>query len=78
MPARRLASAVLAALLLIPFIRFAPRYYKMTTDDLNWPDIALNVDSHQAAARINTLAHPTDTLFVWGYRIMNLRIDFVF
>ncbi len=63
----RYAVPLLAVLLLIPFVRFAPRYWKMARHD-NWLDLALDLDSRQAAARINALAKPGDTLFVWGYR----------
>jgi hypothetical protein len=61
--------AVMLALLLIPLIRFGPRYVKLA-DDLvhhrqsNWSDVALNEDSHAAADQI---AH-AGTLLVWGYR----------
>jgi hypothetical protein len=65
---RRVAAVALAALLLIPFLRFAPRYARMILGDRQWTDIALDVDSQDVAARINALARPGDTLFVWGYR----------
>lgn len=61
--------AVLLALLLIPLIRFGPRYV-MLADDLihhrpsTWSDLALNEDSHAAADRIGR----SGTLLVWGYR----------
>lgn len=61
--------AVLLLLLLIPLVRFGPRY-AMLADDLlhnrpsNWSDLALNQDSHRASDRI---AGP-GTLLVWGYR----------
>jgi hypothetical protein len=63
---RRLAPAVLAVLLLIPAIRFGPRYALL--DKPNWVDAALDLDSQRAAALIQTMAKPGDTLFVWGYR----------
>jgi hypothetical protein len=34
----------------------------------SWGDIRLNLDSQKAAAILNSLARPGDTLFVWGYR----------
>jgi hypothetical protein len=64
---RRFAVAVVSALLLIPFVRFAPRYWEMA-EHKKWGDVALDVDSQQVAARINALSKPADTLFVWGYR----------
>jgi hypothetical protein len=65
---RRVTIVALALLLLVPFVRFAPRYGRMAAGDRQWTDIALDLDSQQAAARINALARPGDTLFVWGYR----------
>jgi hypothetical protein len=64
---RRSAVAVVSALLLIPFVRFGPRYLEMAQHK-KWGDVALDVDSQQVAARIKALAKPGDTLFVWGYR----------
>jgi hypothetical protein len=69
----KLASAAVAALLLIPFIRFAPRYFMLAGDDLlhrepHWSDVAMDLDSQRAAAAIRARARPGDTLFVWGYR----------
>jgi hypothetical protein len=66
-------AALLAALLLIPFIRFSPRYGSLASDNLShrdpkWSDVAMDLDSQQAAAKIHRLANPSDTLFVWGYR----------
>lgn len=67
------AAALLAALLLVPFIRFGPRYALLALDNLhhrdpNWSDVAMDLDSQHAAAKIRSLARPNDTLFVWGYR----------
>jgi hypothetical protein len=61
--------AVMLALLLIPLVRFGPRY-AMLADDLwhhrqtNWSDLALNQDSKTASDRIAG----SGTLLVWGYR----------
>jgi hypothetical protein len=65
---RRITIVALALLLLVPFVRFAPRYGKMMAGDRQWTDIALDLDSQAVAARINAIARPGDTLFVWGYR----------
>jgi hypothetical protein len=67
------AAALVAALLLVPLIRFGPRYVLLVRDNLyhrepNWSDVVMDLDSQQAAAKIRSLAHPGDTLFVWGYR----------
>jgi hypothetical protein len=60
---------VLLVLLLIPLIRFGPRYAMLANDLIhnrpsNWTDIALNEDSKAAADRIER----SGTLLVWGYR----------
>jgi len=57
------------ALLLIPLIRFGPRYVMLANDlahdrQTNWTDVALNQDSQAAVDRIT----PAGTLLVWGYR----------
>jgi hypothetical protein len=57
------------ALLLIPLIRFGPRYVMLANDlargrETNWTDAALNQDSQAAADRVQ----PAGTLLVWGYR----------
>jgi hypothetical protein len=67
--AGRRCRAILLVLLLIPLIRFGPRYM-MLADDLargrqsNWSDLVLNEDSRAAADRIGHAG----TLLVWGYR----------
>ena len=60
-------------MLLVPAIRFGPRYATLAYDLLagrehQWADIALDRDSRAAAALVNQRKHPGDTLFVWGYR----------
>ncbi|MGI9073944.1 MAG: hypothetical protein ACR2JB_22105 [Bryobacteraceae bacterium] len=67
------AAVLLTALLLVPFIRFGPRYALLALDNLkhrdpNWSDVVMDLDSQRAAAEIRSLARPGDTLFVWGYR----------
>jgi hypothetical protein len=62
-----LTIGALVLILLVPLVRFAPRYVKMA-EHAAWGDVALDLDSRQAAAQINVLAKPGDTLFVWGYR----------
>ena len=60
---------VLLLLLLIPLVRFGPRYVMLANDLLHdrqteWSDLAMNQDSHAAADRIDRQG----TLLVWGYR----------
>jgi 4-amino-4-deoxy-L-arabinose transferase-like glycosyltransferase len=69
----RPCRAALCALLLIPLIRFGPRYATLGADVIagrqsRWADIALNQDSQRAAALVNSAKRPRDTLLVWGYR----------
>jgi hypothetical protein len=57
------------ALLLIPLVRFGPRYVMLANDlvhgrESTWTDLALNEDSHAAANKIGL----PGTLLVWGYR----------
>jgi hypothetical protein len=61
------AGRLVALLLLIPLIRFAPTYYHALQPE-NWRDTAMDQDSRAAAAKIRGLAQSGDTLFVWGYR----------
>jgi hypothetical protein len=70
---KRPAFAALLLLLLIPFIRFGPRYADLTLDNLlhkqpNWSDVAMDLDSQQAANIINASKQTNDSLFIWGYR----------
>jgi hypothetical protein len=60
---------VLLLLLLIPLVRFGPRYVTLANDLLHdretvWSDLVMNQDSHAAADRIDRQG----TLLVWGYR----------
>jgi 4-amino-4-deoxy-L-arabinose transferase-like glycosyltransferase len=74
--ASRLVSTgrvVLAIVLLIPLVRFGPRYAVLAADLLSgrehqWADVALDQDSQAVAAAVNGRKHPGDSLFIWGYR----------
>jgi len=66
-------AVVAAVLILIPLVRFGPRYVTLARDLIagrrhEWADVALDQDSQSAAALVNRRKHPGDTLFVWGYR----------
>jgi 4-amino-4-deoxy-L-arabinose transferase-like glycosyltransferase len=66
-------APIVAAALLVPAVRFGPRYATLAHDLLagrphRWADIALDQDSRAAADLVNRRKHPGDTLFVWGYR----------
>ena len=61
---------VVLALLLIPFIRFGPRYVELASDLLahhphRWSDLQMADDSEKASG---LMADRTGTLLVWGYR----------
>ena len=69
---RRRALAV-AALLLVPLVRFGPRYALLARDLIagqqsHWVDAAMDRDSRQAARLARQWSAPGDTLFVWGFR----------
>jgi hypothetical protein len=59
---------VVALLLLIPATRFGPRYVLLAAGNTEWSDTAMDRDSRAAAALVRKMAHPGDTLFVWGFR----------
>ncbi len=70
---RKTLAWVAAVALLVPAVRFGPRYVTLAHDLFAnrrhlWADIALDDDSRAAADVVNQLKHPGDTLFVWGYR----------
>jgi hypothetical protein len=56
-----------AALLLIPLVRFGPTYATALGGAV-WRDTQLDRDGRAAAALIREASRPGDTLFVWGYR----------
>jgi hypothetical protein len=61
------------ALLLIPLIRFGPRYVLLARDratgqPYRWSDVAMDQDSRAAGRIAKEMARPGDTLFVWGFR----------
>lgn len=70
----RYATAVFVSVaLLIPLVRFGPRYAALGYDALfgrvpHWNDVAMDSDSRHAAELIHAAARPGDTLLVWGYR----------
>lgn len=69
----RRAWIVIGLLLAVPLVRFGPRYATLIADNLAnhepaWSDVSLDLDSRHAAAKVQGLAKPGDTLFVWGYR----------
>lgn len=65
----RWRAAVLALALAVPAVRFGGRHIAtLRGDPAAMRDLALYVDCRAAAEKIQTFAHPGDTLFVWGYR----------
>ncbi len=61
------------ALLLIPLVRFGPRYFTLARDLATgrphaWADVAMDRDSRAAARHAMQASLPGDTLFVWGFR----------
>jgi hypothetical protein len=71
--AGKLWRVVILALLLIPLVRFGPRYVLLAADTMegrrtSWVDLDMDSDSRDAAAALRGFAKPGDTLVVWGYR----------
>jgi len=69
----RLWKGILTAALLIPLVRFGPRYAMLALDlahhrQTSWNVLVLNQDSHAASDIVDRAARPGDTLLVWGYR----------
>jgi hypothetical protein len=68
MRSRYLRYAALA-LLLIPAIRFGPRYFTLAAHPNQiWSDTEMDRDSREASGIVSRMAKPGDTLFIWGYR----------
>jgi hypothetical protein len=63
----RAAMAALALLLVVPLVRFGPRYVTLARGG-TWNDLSIDRDSRAAAAKLRAFAQPGDTLFVWGFR----------
>jgi hypothetical protein len=69
----RVARVLVAAAVLIPVIRFGPRYGTLLAEDFRgvpheWRDAALDRESREGASIVNRLAKPNDTIYIWGYR----------
>jgi hypothetical protein len=70
---RRFATIACITLLAVPLVRFGPRYFSLTRDDLggrapNWADVQMDLDSQDIARQVKARAKAGDTLLVWGYR----------
>lgn len=69
----KLALAALAVLLLVPGLRFGPRYVELARDLAagrvhEWADLTLDRDNQAVARIVGLRARQGDTLLVWGYR----------
>jgi hypothetical protein len=60
-------AAALALLLLIPAIRFGPRYLAVARGE-PWADLAMFASSQEAAQALRRMSRQGETLLVWGYR----------
>jgi hypothetical protein len=68
MPERWMRVGALA-LLLIPLVRFGPRYAELALrGDDAWADTAMNRDSRECSRMLLASARAEDTILVWGYR----------
>ena len=71
--APRLIRWAILATLLVPAIRFGPRYLELARENVLaqpdfWADTAMDRESRRAAGAVLALAKPGDTIFIWGYR----------
>ncbi len=65
----RWVRIAMVALLLIPAVRFGPRYRMMYQDGgESWSDLALDRDSKECARLLKALGLDEPSLFVWGFR----------
>ncbi len=69
----RVAVILAGVTLLVPIVRFTPRYAVLARDaitekETQWSDAVLDRDSRAVAAWLEANQHAGDTLFVWGYR----------
>lgn len=65
----RRTALLLSVLLLIPLVRFGPRYISLALDGPDgWRDVAMDQDSRKAASLARELTTPAESIFVWGYR----------
>jgi hypothetical protein len=60
----RWVVALAAASMVVPLVRFAPRYVSLS----GWSDLAMDRDSQSAARLALRSASAGSTLYVWGYR----------
>jgi hypothetical protein len=68
-----LRASLLAAGLLLPAVRFGPRYGTLLAEDFRgprhqWLDVAMDSESQDAARLLESSARPGDTVVIWGYR----------
>jgi len=66
-------ALALASLLLVPVMRFGPRYVQLASDLLraqnhDWADVAMNRDSIAGTTHMRQHIREGDTILVWGYR----------
>jgi len=55
--------------LIVPIVRFGPRYILLATNQQkDWADAVLDRDSRAVSDWLRDNRQPGDTLFVWGYR----------
>jgi len=69
----RVGLGVVGLLLLVPVVRFGPRYVMLAQDLIagrahSWSDVVLDQDSHHVAEVLQREAKDGDTVLVWGYR----------
>jgi len=63
----QIALFALCALLAVPLIRFGKPYITLARGAA-MTDLSMDRDSRAASEQLRVQAHPSDTLFVWGFR----------
>jgi hypothetical protein len=64
----RLVQALVAIALVVPIVRFTPRYLQLLRNDFTWRDLSMDRESRAVADAMRQQARAGDTIFVWGYR----------
>ncbi len=70
---RRILFAALIVAMIVPMVRFGPRYIELAMDNLEgrahvWIDVAMDQESRRTADLVRAQMSDGDTMFVWGYR----------
>jgi hypothetical protein len=70
---RSLCSIVAVIALIVPAVRFGPRYAQLLSEATRgvphtWDNVVMDQESQAGAQVLRQLARPGDTVYIWGYR----------